>query len=144
MMPGGSPISSVPSMSTLRTRRTLIRAASALLEVGALVDRQSLQEAPDAVEAQLHRAQTHPLAAAHDPAAARGRAVGPGDGQTYGAAELDAVGALVDVDQHGQRVRRAADAPQRVRDRLGRLLGQLAGRRGAVETDRPPDFAQIA
>src|SRR6059036_971994 len=97
--------------------------------------------APQAVERQLDGAEPHPLAAADDATAPRGDVVRGGDGQADGAAELDAVGALVEVDQHGQRVARTRLLPRRARDGLGRLARRLAGRR--LDADGGAHLAEI-
>ena len=73
------------------------------LEVGALGDRQTLQVAAQAVEAELDRTQAHPIAAALDARAGFDALLG-GDREMDAAAEIDAVGAVVDLDQHRERV----------------------------------------
>src|SRR5205823_2893503 len=88
------------------------------------------------------RAQANPLAAADDAAAPRRGVAHGGDGQADGAAKLDAVGALVEIDQHGQRVGGAGVLPRRTRDGLGRLACDLAG--GGVEADGGADLAEVA
>src|SRR5262245_42604176 len=80
--------------------------ASRLLEVGALVDGQALEVTAQAVEPELYRAQAYPLSPAQNAAAPRGDPASSGDGEADGAAELDAIGALVKIDQDGQRVAR--------------------------------------
>src|SRR5437870_1634532 len=115
-----------------------------LLEVDALVDGQSLQIAPQAVQAHLDGAQADPLAAAQDARAPRGGLRLGGDGQADGAAELDAVRALVQVDEHGQRMRGAALLPGRPRDLLRRLLRDLVLQRSARQADGRAQLDQIA
>jgi hypothetical protein len=75
----------------------------ARIEVGALGDRQTLQVAAQAVEAELDRTQAHPIAAAIDARAGFDALLG-GDREMDAAAEIDAVGAVVDLDQHRERV----------------------------------------
>src|SRR5207245_9736690 len=89
-------------------------------------------------------AQADPLAAAQDARAPRGGLRLGGDGQTDGAAELDAVRALVQVDEHGQRMRGAALLPGRPRDLLRRLLRDLALQRSARQADGRAQLDQIA
>src|SRR2546430_15350501 len=89
------------------------------------------------------RAQPHPFAAADDTAAPRRHVTVGGDGQADAAAELDPVQPLVEIDQHRQRVGGPRLAPRRPRDDLGGLACDPARRRGAVETDRRADLAQL-
>src|SRR3989440_8438279 len=115
---------------------------SDFLEVGSFPHGQGLQESAKAVERHLDRAQANPLAAADDAAAPRRGVAQCGDGQADGAAKLDAVGALVEIDQHGQRVGGAGVLPRRTRDGFGRLACDLAG--GGVEADGGADLAEVA
>ncbi len=57
------------------------------------------------------------------------------------AAEIDPVGAVVEVDQHGKRVARAAVAAGRLSHRLGALAGDLDRRH---EAQRVPQFGRVA
>src|SRR5215470_7604786 len=94
-------------------------APSCLLEVDALDHRQALEISPQAVHAELGSPEPHPFAAAEDAAAARLHAFRAGDGEIDGAAELDAVGPVVEVHEHGEGVRGAAEALGRGGDLLG-------------------------
>ena len=60
-----------------------------------------------------------------------------GDGDPDRAAEIDPVGAVVEIDQHRQRMRGAALRARRPRDRFGRLLRDLDRRVHAVQPRRP-------
>src|SRR5215813_9954646 len=122
----------------------MIATLSRLLEVDPLVHGQSLKLAAQTVEPHLRGAQAHPLAPAEN-AAAPG--LGPlcgRDGQADGAAEVDPVGAVVEIDQYRQRVGGAGAAPRGLRHRLGRLARQLARRGCAVEADARVDLAKVA
>ena len=98
------------------------RRCSHPLEIGALGDREALQVAAQAVEAELDGTEAHPVAAAIDPRAARFDPVSGGDREMDAAAEIDAVGAVIDLDQHRQRVA-GAGLPAYG---LGHLFGRLA------------------
>src|SRR5262245_30961939 len=126
--------------STLSMTDTLSR----LLEVDPLVYGQPLELAAQAVEAHLGGAQADPLAPAENTAAPRLGPIRGGDGQADGAAEVDPVGAVVQIDQHCQRVGRARPAARGLRDRLGRLARQLARRGRAVDADARVDLAEVA
>ena len=90
---------------------------SDLLEVDALDDRQALEKAAQTVECKLGCTEAHPFAAADDAGAAERDVTSPGiawldrgnagvrNRDPYGAAKVDAVRALVQLDQHRQRVR---------------------------------------
>src|SRR5579872_5494829 len=77
---------------------------SHLLEVDALGDRQAAQVAAQTIHAELDCAEAHPVAAADDARAPRHDLRRGRDADVDRAAEIDAVGALVDRDQHRQRV----------------------------------------
>src|ERR1051325_682972 len=94
------------------------RTGSDFFEVDALPDRQALQEAPEAVESHLDRAEAHPLAAADDATAARLHGVRRRDRETDRAAELDAIGAVVEIDEHRERVGGARRPLRGARDGL--------------------------
>ena len=66
------------------------------LEIGAFRDREALEVAAQAVEAELDRTQAHPVATAIDARAARFDALLRGDREMDAAAEIDAVGAVMD------------------------------------------------
>ncbi|HEV8640652.1 MAG TPA: hypothetical protein VGV13_06090 [Methylomirabilota bacterium] len=84
--------------------------------------------AAQAVQPHLDRAQAYPLATAHDATAPGGDLLLGGDRQTDDPAELDAVRAFVEIDQHRQRVRGAGLPSRGLRHGLGRLAGDLARR----------------
>ena len=89
-------------------------------------------EAPQAVQPHLDRAEPHPVAPAQTMRARRERHRRPGrDADPDRAAEIDPVGAVVELDQHRQRVRCAAASARGPRHRLGRFLvsGPLSARR---------------
>ena len=69
------------------------------LEIGALGDRQTLEVAAQAVAAELDRAEAHPVAAAIDARATGFHPFLGGDREVDAAAEIDAVGAVIDLDQ---------------------------------------------
>src|SRR5205823_6668827 len=89
-----------PSRHWSPARRS--RPTSRLLEIGALVHGQALEVAAEAVQSELHRAQAHPFPSAENAAAPGLHLPRAGDGEADGATELDAVRALVEIDQHGQ------------------------------------------
>jgi hypothetical protein len=72
------------------------------LEIGALGDREAVEVAAQAVEAELDGAQADPVAAAINARAAGFDSVLGGDGEMDAAAEIDTVRAVVDFDQHGE------------------------------------------
>src|SRR5262245_949221 len=122
----------------------MIDTLSRLLEVDPLVHRQPLELAAQAVEPHLGGAQADPLASAENAASPR---LGPArgrDGQADGAAEVDPVRAVVEIDQYGQRMGGTGLPARRLCHRLGRLAGQLARRRRAVEADPRVDLAEVA
>ena len=78
---------------------------SGLLEVDTLDHGQALQETAQAIQGQFDRTQADPFASAQDAGAAEfGAAVG-GDADLDGAAEVHAVGAVVQFDQDGEGMR---------------------------------------
>ena len=72
----------------------------------ALGDRETLEVAAQAVETELNGTQPHPVAAAIDARAARFHPLLGGDREMDAAAEIDAVGPAVDLDQQRQRMGR--------------------------------------
>src|SRR5579872_5156335 len=116
---------------------------SVSLEIDALGDRQAVEEAAQTVEAQFDRAEAHPFAPAENARATGFAAIRGGDADADRAAEIDPVVAVFEIDQHRQRVARAAFAPDSARDRFGRLLGDLQ-RLGASEADRIVNLREIA
>src|SRR2546430_10093935 len=88
-----------------RSRTTTGRILFHLLEIDALVHRQSLQIAAQAVEAHFDRAEAHPLAAADDAAAAWRDVVLGRDRETHGACKFDPVRTFIEIDQHRERMR---------------------------------------
>ena len=108
-------------------RRTRCAGGLAPLEIDAFVDRQSQQVAAQAIEPEFGRADAHPVAAAQHPRLPRNRAEHIGDADADRAAEIRPVGAVVELDQHGERVTGAARRPQ-VGGRSRRSLGRDAGR----------------
>src|SRR5438132_288592 len=123
---------------------SIMAAPSRLFEVDPLVHGQPLEIPAQAVEPHLDRAEAHPLAAAQDAAAPRGGLRLRRDRQSDGPAEVDPVGAFVEVDQDRQRVRDARLTARRVRHRLGRLARELAHRSGAVKPDGRAHLAEVA
>src|SRR5262249_23175492 len=91
-------------------------------KIGAFGDREALQITAQAVEAEFDRTQPHPAAAAIDTRATRFDPVFRGDREMDAAAKIDAVGAIIDLDQHGERVRGTGLLAYR----LGHLFGGLA------------------
>jgi hypothetical protein len=77
------------------------------LEIGAFGDGEALEVAAQAVEAEFDGAEPDPVAAAIDARAAGFDTLLGGDCGMDAAAEIDAVGAVVDFDEHGERVGRA-------------------------------------
>ena len=67
-----------------------------------------------------------------------------GDREMDAAAEIDAVGAVIDLDQHRQRMAGAGLGARGAGDRLGRLAAQFAGDQRAVETERRGDLGRVA
>src|SRR5438445_632460 len=131
-----------PVSSSTRRFFTPPAPGSGLLEVDALDDRQPLQVAPQAIERHLDGAEAHPFTPAHDAAAARGD-VGLGrDRQADRAAELDAIGAVVEVHERAQHVGGAGRAARGLGDGLGRLPRDLGGR--GVEPDGGGDLGEVA
>src|SRR6267142_5158228 len=122
----------------------MVDTLSRFLEVDPLVHRESLELAAQAVEPHLGGAQADPLAPAENAATPGLGAVRGRDGQADGATEVDPVRAVVEIDQHRQRVRGAGPASRRLRHRLGRLARQLARRGPAVEADARVDLAEVA
>ena len=70
------------------------------LEIGALGDGEVLEVAAQAVEAKLDGAEAHPVAAAIDTRAPGFDTVLGGDCEMDAATEIDAVGTIIDLDQH--------------------------------------------
>src|SRR5207302_8681099 len=83
-------------------------------EIDALGDRQAIKGAAQAVEAEFDGAEAHPFAAAEDARAAGFGLPLAGDADADRAAEIDPVGAVVEVGQHRQRMARAPGAPRRL------------------------------
>src|ERR1700736_1533493 len=106
--------------------RNGVEARSYPLEVGALGHRQGLEVAAQAVEAELDGTQAHPGAAAIDARAAGLDALLASDREVDAAAEIDAVGAVIDLDQDREGVRGAGLLAHRTRHRLGGLAGEFA------------------
>jgi hypothetical protein len=77
-----------------------------------------VQAAAQAIQRQLDRAEAQPFAPAEQARPPRAAILGGGDRQMDGAAELDAVFALIDVDEHRERDARPGLAPRRLRRRL--------------------------
>src|SRR6266545_4859326 len=127
-----------------RRRPNARRAISGLFEVDPLVHRQPLEMAAQAVEPHLAGTQAHPLAPAENATAPGIGPLGGRDRQVDGTAEVDPVGAVVEIDQHRQRVAGAGVAPRRLRHRFRRLAGQLARRRGPLEADAGEDLGEVA
>src|SRR5438093_7499899 len=136
-----SSICFIPSSPSSRPFQSNV---SRLFEVDPLVHRQPLEMAAQAVEPHLAGTQAHPLAPAENAAASGIGALGGRDRPAYGAAEVDPVGAVVEIDQHRQRVARAGVAPRRSRHRFRRLAGQLARRRSPLEADAGEDLGEVA
>src|ERR1700733_15183987 len=74
---------------------------SGLLEVDSLDYGQALQEAAQAIEGQFDSAQSDPFASAENARPADLDPVGGGDADPDGAAEVDAIGTVIQFDQHG-------------------------------------------
>src|SRR3989442_12630791 len=125
-----------------RPRRT--RAASSFLEIDPLVDGQALQMTAQAVQPHLDGAQAYPLATADDAAAPRGDLRLGRDGQTDGAAELDPVRTVVDVDQDRQRMGGAGVTPGRASHGLRRVASELARDASGRQAHRRADVTEIA
>src|ERR1051325_5479480 len=100
--------------------------ASRALEIDALGDRQPVEVAAQAIEPQFNRAEPDPLATAENARAARLDIVLGRDCDTDRAAEIYAVGPVVEIDQHSERMARAALPSRRIRHRLGGFTGDLA------------------
>jgi len=100
--------------------------------------------AAQAVEPHLAGPQAHPLAPAENATAPGIGALGSRDRQADRAPEVDPVRAVVQIDQHRQRVAGAGVAPRRLRHRFRRLAGQLARRRDTVEGDAGEDLGEVA
>src|SRR5438876_6374468 len=114
------------------------------LEIGAFGDGEGLEVAAKAVEAELDRTQAHPVAAAIDARAAGLDALLGSDREMDAAAEIDAVGAVIDLDQHRERVRGAGLLAHRTRHRLGRLAGEFARNQSAVEAEGGGELGRVA
>jgi hypothetical protein len=91
-------------------------------EIGALGDREALQVAAPPVDC----AEARPIAAAIDARAARPRSLRPGDGEMDAAAEIDAVRAVVDLDQYRERVAGTVLLARGLRHPFGRLAALFA------------------
>src|SRR5215472_17710552 len=113
-------------------------------EIGVFGDRQALQIAAQAVEAELDRTEPQPVAAAIDARAAGFRPFSRGDRKMDAAAEIDAVGAVFDLDQHGERVARAGLLPHRLRYPFSRLAAHFTRYQRAVETEGGGELCRIA
>src|SRR5207248_683851 len=86
-------------------------------------------------EAELDGAEADPVAAAIDTRAAGFDAVLRGDREMDAAAEIDAVGAIIDFDQRGKSMGGAGFPARRVGHCLGRLATQFARDQPAVEAE---------
>src|ERR1700730_11384035 len=95
-------------------------------EIGALGDREALEIAAQAVEAELDGAEAHPVATAVNARAAGFHTFLGGDREIDAAAEIDAVGTVVDLDQYRQGVTCAGLLAGCAGHRLGRLAAQFA------------------
>src|SRR5579885_1824431 len=96
-----------------------------LLEIDPFGDRQALEMAAEAVESELDGAETAPVTAP-DHAGTAGNALAPRrDRHADGAAELDAVGPLVEIDQDRERMARSRCRAQRPRRGLRGFLRDL-------------------
>src|SRR5204863_2947980 len=104
----------------------------------------ALEVAAQAVEAQLDGAEAHPVAPAIDPRAAGFDAVLGGDCEIDAAAEIDAVRAVIDLDQHGESMAGAGFLARRTGHLLGRLAAQFARDQSAVETECRGDLGRVA
>src|SRR6266568_2461036 len=102
------------------------RVMSNLLEVDPLRYRQPLQISAQAVEAEFGGAEAHPFAPAENAGAPGRDTLLTGDRQVNAAAEIDAVRALVHIDQHRQRVARAGLALRGARHLFRRFACDLA------------------
>src|ERR1700712_5425008 len=78
---------------------------SGLLEVDAFDHGQALQVAAQAAGPDSPRAKPHPVSPAENARAAEHDLARGGDADPDGAAEIDAIGAVIEVDQHRQRMR---------------------------------------
>ena len=96
---------------------------SAFLEIDALIDFEAEQTAAQRIEREFDRSQSHPLATAEQSRRPRNRSRGIGETNADRAAEFDAIFAFVNLDQHGESVRRAANLAQALCDRDRALLG---------------------
>src|SRR5262245_15570390 len=105
--------------------------ASAPLEVDALVDRQAEQVPAQAIQPHLDGAGADPVAVADQARLAGNGASAVGDTDADRSAELGSFGAVVEVDQQGERVTGAAFVSQLATDRLRGL------RRDAVDAEFP-------
>src|SRR5262249_15500224 len=98
--------------------------------------------AAEAVEAEFDSAEADPLPTAEDARAARHGLLLGGDADADRAAKIDPVGAVVEIDQDGERVT-GAGLPAR---RFGDDLGGLAADLGPVvrQTEHVGDLADVA
>jgi hypothetical protein len=120
------------------------RLAHTCSKIGALGDRQALQVAAQAVEAELHGAEADPVAPAID---ARAAGVDPflsRDREMDAAAEIDAVGAVVDLDQHREGMAGASLLAHGARHRVGGLAAHFAQYQRAVEAERGGELGRVA
>src|SRR5580704_15679106 len=141
---GGSDTVTVFMFRVLIWRHPTRSCRSDPLEIGAFGDGEALEVAAQAVEAELDRAEAHPVAAAIDAGAAGFDAVLGGDREIDAAAEIDTVGAVIDFDQHGESMAGAGFLARRSGHLLGRLAAQFAGDQRAVEAERGGDFGGVA
>src|SRR6266850_8618767 len=115
-----------PGPPRVVARHTVVNARSNPFEVGALGDREALEVAAQAVEAELDGAEAHPVATAVNARAAGFHTFLGGDREIDAAAEIDAVGTVVDLDQYRQGVTCAGLLAGSAGHRLGRLAAQFA------------------
>src|ERR1700732_1623632 len=108
-------------------------ASLGFLEVDPFGDRQGLELAVHGGEAELDSAEAHPIAAPDDASAAGDASRLGRNRDADGAAEVDPVGAVVEVDQNGKGVRGAGLLSYGARRDLGGLFGDFHDR--TFETD---------
>jgi hypothetical protein len=110
------------------------------LEIGAFGDREALQIAAQAVKAEFDGSEAHPVAAAINARATGLGAFVRGDREMNAAVEIDAVGAVIDFDQHRESMAGAGFLARRT----GNLLGRLRLNSPDINTPSRPRLAAIS
>src|SRR5215467_4698820 len=95
-------------------------------EIGTLRDREVLKMAAQAVKTEFDGAETDPVAATIDARAAGFGALVRGDREVDAAAKVDAVGAIVDLDQYRKRMTGTSLTADGLRHFFGRLTAHFA------------------